>query len=582
MSDWTPTFLPYVEGYDAGIGVVRATGEPRSKSIKGVADGVTLTPGGSGLTLITRIESTQDLENELGINVSASYGTALSPWKAKEKFEFSKKCQLHTYSLAIVIHSLQKLGFIQIDELELIDDAKMLASNNSDGFVEQYGDSFIRGIDRGGQLFVMIRLDTSTQQTHQTIKNTLDGSVGAFSAEAMVTLTESVKKTGAKTTILIYNEGGSAAPASLATPDQVASVLKPWLDSLMLNAAPYSVTLAPYTIVSGFDPPQAVELQHKQDVLKRCGEARYYALDGLNSIEYILKNVDDFTGVDTSVLGSARAGFAIDLDVIAQAAAYANGHAADALEPESFSRVKLGRPDYKLTVLPSPMPALRIGFVSYPPAFVSEVVLSAFDHTKALYFPTPPWEQGFRAPSSFWGPLIRSGPLPAGFSPDFWTDFWRSTFHLEGAQRITVIGWMPLPTPDTGKLNSAIVRVHGRLTLPEPAAYRLVASFVELSNTGVDGTNMMGGLGKLNAIWSTHGDLSANGEFDIALTLNSGIEHKAYQLNPVSPHFHAFPIPAYRSYFIELALLRENTSDGSPAGVDAAANQIEVYEVLVE
>jgi hypothetical protein len=359
MADWTASYIPYVDGYDAGLGVLRSTGEPRNKSIKGQADGVTLSPGGSGLTWVTRVDSTEALETEFGITASARGGIGI--FKADDKFEFTKRCQLQSYSLAVIIRSEQQSGFIQIDELELTEAAKVLASANPEGFVDQFGDCFIRGIKRGGQLFISIRIDTRDMQSKETIKNSLNATVGAFSAEAMVSLTEAVKSTNSHSEVLLFNIGGIAAPTSLSSP-----VLGPWINSVTTQAAPFAVTLAPYKIVSGFDPPQAAELQHQQDILLRCEQLRYYALDSLNEVEYVLSHLNLFATVDVAALNTARTGFAVDIDVISQARAFATRNPIQAMEPESYARTKLLRPDYKLTLLPVPMPELPATLLKVP------------------------------------------------------------------------------------------------------------------------------------------------------------------------------------------------------------------------
>ncbi|MBW8744971.1 MAG: hypothetical protein JF628_11625 [Sphingomonas sp.] len=358
-------FLPYVEGYDVGLGLLRATGEPRNKSIKGMADGVSLALGGEGSITLTRVETTEDLETELGINVSARGGVGI--YKVEDKFEFSNKCKLHAYSLALLIRAEQTLGFVQIDELELTDNAKTLVATNPQAFVDQYGDCFIRGIKRGGELLILIRIDTRDQQSRETIKNTLNASAGiSFSAEAMISLNKTLQSTNSETQIFIKNIGGLAAPVSVSTPEQISAVIAPWTNSLQTLAAPFAVTLTSYKIVAGFDPPDPADLQHQQDIIRRCETLRYSAIDGLNQIDYVLSNRKVFVTIDELALTTARSGFASDVDVISQARAFAERNPIQAVEPETYARTKLLRPDYKLTTLPAAMPPLPLKPIIIP------------------------------------------------------------------------------------------------------------------------------------------------------------------------------------------------------------------------
>lgn len=559
MAQWSADYLPYVESYDTGLGVLRSTGEPRNKSIKGTAIPVVPAPGGHGDTLVVRVETTEALETELGINASARGGFGI--YKADNKFEFSKKCQLQTYSLAIVVHSTQRLGFFQIDELELTDAAKALATSDPQGFVRVYGDCFFRGLQRGGELFVVIRIDTSSQESRETVKDTLNAAVGAFSAEAMVSLSESVKRTNSRTSILLHNDGGSAVPSSLNSPADVANVLKPWVDSLVNWSVPTAMTLASYEIVNGFNPPSVQEIEHQRDVLQRCSSLRYYALNGLNEVEFALENAGVMVGgVDAATLNAARTGFAQDLDVIAEAAVFAVQHPNEALEPEDYAITKLGRPGYKLTVLPSPMPQLAQTVAVTPPAFGHHPLYGYGDESQGLAeFTVTPWSEGAKAPVGFWG------PLPPQVEPSNWP-FWTSTFNLEGATRIAVIGWMPVPARPAGTLNSAVIRVHGRLALPEQHTFRLVASLVEFAPHG----QLAGYLDVPTFLpsWTTRVDISNSGEFDLSMTLVDQLR-RPKTLDPTRG-----------TYFIELALLQEGDFGDAVAVGIPEANQIEIYEVV--
>lgn len=555
MTEWAPISIPYVEGYAAGLGLLRSTGEPRNQSIKGEATAVSGAPGGSGLTLVTRVETTEQLETELGINAHAS-GHALI-FKADDKFEFSSKCKLNTYSLAIIIHSTQELGFLQINQLELTDAAKALAATTPDAFVEQFGDCFIRGISRGGQLFVVVRIDSHDKASSELIKNTLSASTGTFSADAMVSLNEAVKQTKSETQILLFNQGGMAIPASLSKPDEVAMVITPWLASLTANAAPFSVALAPYKIVSGFDPPQPSEMQHQEDVLTRCDRLRYDALEGLNQIEYVLDHAGDFTGIDNALLATARTGFATDLDVISQARAWATRNAEAALEPEDYARTKLARPDYKLTILPVPMPQLRAGFIPYTPAFGPHPVWG-FGPDTIPDWEIPFWRDGVATPHQFWVTL-----------PPQETANWTDTGYLEGATRLAAVGWMPLPVlPST-----VLIRAKVRMTLPAEYRFRLVGSLVSLSpQLAADGRAPF----TVAPIWTDHVDISHEPDSEAELRISELIPR------PFNPPPNTGQPLRDLSYFIELALICDGRV-GQPADPLAAfGTDIEVAGVWIE
>jgi hypothetical protein len=160
------------------------------------------------------------------------------------------------------------------------------------------------------------------------------------------------------------------------TPEGLLEAVRQWVDSIDANGQAYSVTLAPYVIANGPLPPNGEDLRHQRDVLTQCARVRSQTYDRMNLVEYIIDPLHSQyfdikappAGPDLAAL---HAGLSADLDMIAQAASWAEDHPKEALEPETFARTKKGQPNYKLTILPANMPKHSGATVIVPDFFES-------------------------------------------------------------------------------------------------------------------------------------------------------------------------------------------------------------------
>jgi hypothetical protein len=348
--------VPYQHGHDYGIGVNTASGKARGRGVQGERSAVEGAAGGSGGFQLSRVQSTSQLEDHLGISVEASGGVGL--FSASARFGFARDCKVQQTSLVLLIKCTEQFGFEQLDEPALNDKATESAGNPA-LFGERYGDAFVRGMETGSQFFGVIRVDTKTEDSRQKIDVAVGGSYAAFSAEGSTNLSSHMKSEEASADVYVYYEGGRISKYP-TTPEELLAAANEWRATVKDLAKPYKVTLAPYVIADGPAPPNEAELQHQRDVLARCAKLRSQTLDKLNQLDYMLdpRHQAEFPapaggGPD---LNKLRSGLASDLDLVAEAASYALEHAKDAKEPESYVRDVKQQPDYVFTVLPADLP----------------------------------------------------------------------------------------------------------------------------------------------------------------------------------------------------------------------------------
>lgn len=360
--------VPYIRGYDFGIGADLASGSPMGMAVVGEASDVTQAGGATVNFEVQRIHSTSDLESALGIDVEASYGCGAFGAGGSARFAFAKKSKVQTSSLFMSVTAQIELAFLSIDDPELSKDAGEQV-DHPDVFTARYGNMFVRGISRGGLFVGVLRVDTSTAEESEEISAELEGSYGLFSAAAKAKFESVQKQHKSEVFIQMYHEGGPTGlriddPADpLQLLDNANRFLESFESKVNANevARPYLVTLAPLTIARGPLPLNAADLQHAQDVLVFCAAKRSALIDQLNLLDYIKDNPSKFDfsqGASREALAKAVRDVQTDFDLVAACASKAIDDPSNAKLPAEFAKDRGSV--FPLAEMPTPMP-LAIG-----------------------------------------------------------------------------------------------------------------------------------------------------------------------------------------------------------------------------
>jgi hypothetical protein len=363
------------EGYDIGIGVAMASGSPMALGAIGEVTAPEVGGGGSGTFTFRRIDSNETLATELGISAEVSGGIGLFAGSAS--LDFTKRCRIQTSSLAVMVSTEEQFAFRQMDSPALSPAASQLvATGNTSRFAEQFGDYFVRGIASGGRFIGVVRINTRSVQAKTDLDSALHVRYGLnLDAEAKVHISNALAAAEATIDVFVHHEGGSftTEPTSSDPTEalrQLFEAMDQWSATVRAESAPYHVTLAPYAIALGPNPPNAAELEHQRDVLIRCARLRLSTMDKQNLVDYILDPrhsaefaVEEMNGLDLPAL---QAAFGADLEVIADAASFAIDNPKEARAPEDFMRQIKGVADFTLTALPANLPS-HVGVVTTAP-----------------------------------------------------------------------------------------------------------------------------------------------------------------------------------------------------------------------
>jgi hypothetical protein len=363
--------VPWTPGYDIGVGADLASGSPMNSPVKAEATPVDQAAGTTIDLQIQRINSTEELEQALGVDAEASYGCASFGPSMSARFSFSKQSKVQASSLFMTVSVRVQLEFLSIDSPQLTEKAAE-AIANPEVFEAKYGNMFVRGIGRGGLFVGVLRIDTGSSEESMKISAELSGSYGLFAAEAKSKLEKIQNSYKNEVFVRQYQEGG---PKNLtiddpSNPQLLLDNAQAFLKSFDVATAdvskvavPFFVTLAPTTIAEGPLPPNSADIQRAQDVLIYCARKRSALLDDLNLIQYVAENPSKFLYTDeikAETIQETVAKLQDDLMVIADCASAAIMNRSTAKYPEQFAEEKgIAFPTGRLPKLPVAVAPVR-------------------------------------------------------------------------------------------------------------------------------------------------------------------------------------------------------------------------------
>lgn len=359
--------VPHRDDYNYGVGADLASGSPMGFVVEGDPVGIQGAGGAIVSMEVRRITSTEELEQSLGVDAEASYGSGLFGAGISARVGYTRKRKVQTTSLFMMVTAKITLERLSIKAPRLTSSASALA-DNAEAFAQRYGNTFVRGIDRGGLFVGIFRFDVHSEQERTAVSTELEGSYGLFSADVAVKFDSIRQKYRCDALVSMYHEGGpkNLKITDFRQPHELLTNANLWLESFTtapdVSAVPYTVTLAPISIAEGPLPPNAAQVQKAQDVLVMCGKQRSLILDKLNLLEYVIDHPDAYDwsavpGTTVATLVAASNGYQKDLDLVADCASAAINSPTAAQTPATFAE-SMDTP-YPAGQMPDPMPPAK-------------------------------------------------------------------------------------------------------------------------------------------------------------------------------------------------------------------------------
>ena len=402
---------PWREGYNFGIGVDPGGGSPLDLVVQQTPS-PPVAPGGSLKFVVTRTNTTSDLQDTLQISAEASGGCGL--FSASARFDFAKDCKVHSESLFMTVYAVADNAFQSIDDVLLTPDAAAHAADPL-AFQERFGSVFVRGLRTGGLFVGVVQVESSSKDTQEHVGGEISASYAAFEAKISASHDTKDSSTDETYSAFLYYEGGDR-PAITNVFDQtdprtLFAAAKIWAATVGANGVPYHVTLAPIAIAGGAPKPPdpARSPQLAQDVLTECARQRASLLDGLNRIDYVLGHEslygfgpDTISAQDLAHLGTD---FGAALTQVAKCASVAIQDPKNAAAPTGMPAIPGN--------MPGSDPALHHAF-----AAKGQAIANANPMVLALRVAQPDGEQrtGFDEGMGIWAGQTLPGPGKTEFS----------------------------------------------------------------------------------------------------------------------------------------------------------------------
>jgi hypothetical protein len=328
------SIVPYSEGLTFAVGVDSPSGEARNVAVTGSP---AASEGGGDVIdyTMTLITSVDDLMTTLGISKEASGGVGL--FSASALMEFAKSCSINTSSVFACFAIKVRKAFEQIDAPGVTDAANTLLANGQvSAFQDQFGDMFVRGLERGGQFFGVIEVKCTDQSDQQSVSVQVGGAFGPFSASGEFSQSFKDTVSNHQTHVNSHIEGGQVPQVLPTSLQAMMDTASSWPHTVDANPVPYTALLDSYSILPLANPPNYIDLQNQKDVLALCAQARNQHWLWINDIAYILAHSDQFVSPDLAKLGQLQLDLEADLTTIAEAASNALNNPKEAAAPAAL------------------------------------------------------------------------------------------------------------------------------------------------------------------------------------------------------------------------------------------------------
>jgi hypothetical protein len=327
-------------------------------------------PGASGQEVtasIMIVNSHEELMENLGMSFEAQgrYGFFSGSAKAK----FSENSNFNSTSAFLVARCIVENPMRRGRNFKISQDAKaLLDANRFAEFRTAFGDSFVRGLQTGGEFYSVIRITSASVGKQVELAATLqaeaNGLVAGGSFSTAFSQANSSSSTRSEFTATMYQKAGSGA--QIAPTVQISEVIdrfKKFPEIASNSAAAYETEVATYDTL----PLPIPTPEEREDFLLALADAREKKLRFIqtrNDLDFALRNPSFFRDLPASeILSGASAVYTKLINaVMSHAIKLSRGQMTP---PQLFDPRALSPP----LVEPAPIPLQRIS----PPPLAPQV-----------------------------------------------------------------------------------------------------------------------------------------------------------------------------------------------------------------
>jgi hypothetical protein len=207
-------------------------------------------PGQDVESTITIISSQEELTEELGLSVEAKgrYGF----FSGSAKASFTSRSSYNTTSTFLLAKVIVKNPFLRGRDFKVTEPAQnLLESNQMDVFKTAFGDSFIRGLQTGGEFFSVIRITSVSSTTQKELaadlKLAYDGLITEAEFSNKFNKANSNASTRSELSAIMLQRAGTGDEISPTTnPSEVLARMKAFPSIVLNSPVAYEFEVATY------------------------------------------------------------------------------------------------------------------------------------------------------------------------------------------------------------------------------------------------------------------------------------------------------------------------------------------------
>lgn len=296
--------MPFRGSATLGRGVNTLTGEIVGKALK-VNTKEQATTGQEAVYDVQIIETHDALMQSLGLSVEASGRYGL--FSAEGKFSLAEKSSFNAQSTFVVASCRVQNAFEQVDQVEILPEARTLLEQ-PDKFKTAFGTSFVRGLQTGGEFYIVLQTTSTSQETQSSLSTSFHSDCQALIAsgkfQASYTQATASSSSETKVSILMYQRAGQDEQISyVSNPEDIIKRLKAFPAIARANPAGYECEVADYNTLALPDVNQE-EVADREMALTDCAKLRLKYMTYRNDIQFARENRIFFDDLPTDdVLG---------------------------------------------------------------------------------------------------------------------------------------------------------------------------------------------------------------------------------------------------------------------------------------
>lgn len=287
--------IPWAPGMNYGMGVNLLTGDIAGKAIKPIENNKEISEptnaGGQTVSYdLVQINSMEELYSSIGMSVEASGRYGL--FNASAKAKYANESKFNSQSTFLMARCVVMNAFTQIEDPQIKDEAVSLFQNEKK-FRDRYGDSYVRGMQTGGEFFVLISITSSTKEEQQSIAASLKAAYGTKPANIQggLELSADTKSKISRSEIRIstYQRGGRGEGQALVeTVEAAIERLKVFPSHVEANPVPYEVQVAHYyTLPCPEETQNLVDLENQKFALEEYARNQLRYISLRNDVEFM-------------------------------------------------------------------------------------------------------------------------------------------------------------------------------------------------------------------------------------------------------------------------------------------------------